>query len=65
MEEKEVIIDGVKLTGWAVTLVKRIEELERELKLLDKRVIYFEQIMAEIRSKLTKAGIEITDITRV
>ena len=62
---EERIIDGVKLIGWAATLVKRIEKLERELGLLDKRVIYFEQIMAEIRSKLTKAGIEIKDITRV
>lgn len=62
---EERIIDGVKLIGWAATLVKRIEKLERELGLLDKRVVYFEQIMAEIRSKLTKAGIEITDITRV
>jgi len=63
--EKEVTIDGVKLIGWAAILVERLENLKRELKLLDKRVIYFEQIMAEIRGKLSKAGIEIKDNTRV
>ena len=32
MEEKEVIIDGVKLIGWAAIVVNRLEKVEVGVK---------------------------------
>ena len=54
MEEKEVIIDGVKLTGWAVIVVNRLEKVEVDVKKFLSKIAKVEREMAGLKEKLIK-----------
>ncbi len=54
MEEKEVIIDGVKLTGWAVIVVNRLEKVEVDVKKFLSKLAGVEREVAGLKEKLIK-----------
>lgn len=54
MEEKEVIIDGVKLIGWVAIVVNRLEKVEVDVKKFLSKIARVEREMAGLKEKLTK-----------
>lgn len=58
-------LGGINFTEPLSSVVKWVKTIERDLKLLDGRVLRFEQLASEIMGKLKKAGIEIKDVTRI
>ena len=54
MEEKEVIIDGVKLIGWAAIVVNRLEKVEVDVKKFLSKLAKVEREMAGLKEKLIK-----------
>ena len=54
MEEKEAIIDGVKLIGWAAIVVKRIEDVEVDVKKFLSKLARVEREVAGLKGKLIK-----------
>ena len=54
MEEKEVVIDGVKLIGWAAIVVNRLEKVEADVKKFLSHLAGVEREMAGLKEKLIK-----------
>jgi len=54
MEEKEVIIDGVKLIGWAAIVVNRLEKVEVDVKTFLSKLAGVEREVAGLKEKLIK-----------
>jgi len=54
MEEKEVIIDGVKLIGWAAIVVNRLEKVEVDVKKFLSKIAKVEREIAGLKEKLIK-----------
>ena len=51
---EERIIDGVKLIGWAATVVKRLEKVEVDVKEFLSKIAQVEREMAGLKEKLIK-----------
>ena len=54
MEEKEIIIDGVKLIGWAAIVVNRLEKVEVDVKTFLSKLAGVEREVAGLKEKLIK-----------
>ena len=54
MEEKEVIIDGVRLIGWAAIVVNRLEKVEVDVKKFLSKIAKVEREVAGLKEKLIK-----------
>jgi len=54
MEEKEIVIDGVKLIGWAAIVVNRLEKVEIDVKKFLSKLARVEREMAGLKEKLIK-----------